>query len=73
VAGLGKKILIFIVGGYRIFLSPLLPSSCRFFPSCSAYAEEAIERRGVWRGLRLAFRRLLHCRPGHPGGYDPVP
>jgi putative membrane protein insertion efficiency factor len=73
VAGLAKKILIFIVGGYRIFLSPFLPSSCRFFPSCSAYAEEAIARRGMRKGLRLTLRRLLHCRPGHPGGYDPVP
>jgi putative membrane protein insertion efficiency factor len=70
---LGKKILIFIVSGYRIFLSPLLPTSCRFFPSCSAYAEEAIERRGVRSGLRLVFGRLLRCRPGDPGGYDPVP
>ncbi|MGH7769012.1 MAG: membrane protein insertion efficiency factor YidD [Candidatus Binatia bacterium] len=72
-AGLGKKIFIFIVSGYRIFLSPLLPSSCRFFPSCSAYAEEAIERRGMWRGSVLTLRRLLRCRPGRPGGHDPVP
>jgi putative membrane protein insertion efficiency factor len=70
---LSKKILIFIVSGYRIFLSPLLPSSCRFFPSCSAYAEEAIERRGVRSGLRLVIGRLLRCRPGDPGGHDPVP
>ncbi|HEY3305702.1 MAG TPA: membrane protein insertion efficiency factor YidD [Candidatus Binatia bacterium] len=70
---MGKKIFILIVSGYRVFFSPFLPSSCRFFPSCSAYAEQAIERRGIWRGLRLALRRVLRCRPGHPGGYDPVP
>ena len=71
--GLGKRIFILVVSGYRTYLSPFLPRSCRFFPSCSAYAEQAIERRGLWRGLRLTLRRLLHCHPGHPGGYDPVP
>jgi putative membrane protein insertion efficiency factor len=70
---LGTKIFIVLINAYRAFLSPLLPGSCRFFPSCSAYAEEAVARRGVLQGLRLAARRLLHCRPGHAGGYDPVP
>ncbi|HEY2986883.1 MAG TPA: membrane protein insertion efficiency factor YidD [Candidatus Binatia bacterium] len=70
---MGKRIFILVVSGYRAFLSPLLPRSCRFFPSCSAYAEEAIARRGFGTGLWLTARRLLRCRPGHPGGYDPVP
>jgi len=73
VAGLGKKIFILIVSGYRIFVSPLLPSSCRFFPTCSAYAEEAIAAHGALRGGWLTARRLCRCGPWHPGGFDPVP
>jgi putative membrane protein insertion efficiency factor len=69
----GKSIFILVVSGYRTFLSPFLPRSCRFFPSCSDYAEQAIERCGVKRGLRLTLKRLLHCHPNNPGGYDPVP
>ena len=71
-AGLGKRVIVVTLSGYRTFLSPFLPRSCRFFPSCSAYAQEAIERCGIRRGLWLALRRLLRCRPGNPGGYDPV-
>jgi putative membrane protein insertion efficiency factor len=74
VAGLCKKIIIIILlGGYRRFLSSSLPPSCRFFPSCSAYTSEAIERYGIMTGCRLALRRLFHCHPLNPGGYDPVP
>lgn len=62
-----------LVRGYRWFLSPLLPPACRFFPSCSEYAEEALERHGAWRGSWLAARRLCRCGPWHPGGCDPVP
>lgn len=58
---------------YRLALSPLLGPRCRFYPSCSAYALEAIERHGALRGLALALRRLARCHPWHPGGYDPVP
>ena len=70
---LSRQVFILLLRGYRILISPLLPRSCRFFPSCAAYAEEAIERLGVGRGARLTLARLLRCRPGHPGGYDPVP
>ena len=59
--------------GYRYAVSPLLPPACRFHPSCSAYAEEALERHGVLRGGWLAARRVCRCGPWHPGGCDPVP
>lgn len=62
-----------IVRGYRYFISPLLGPACRFHPSCSQYAEEALEVHGLWRGGWLAARRLCRCGPWHPGGYDPVP
>lgn len=58
---------------YQACLSPVLPSSCRFYPSCSVYAYEAIEKWGVRRGVGMAFRRLLRCRPFAGYGYDPVP
>ncbi|HWE88897.1 MAG TPA: membrane protein insertion efficiency factor YidD [Pseudonocardiaceae bacterium] len=65
--------LIFLVNGYRRWLSPLLPPSCRFYPSCSAYAVEALTVHGALRGSWLTARRLLRCGPWHPGGLDPVP
>ena len=58
---------------YKRFLSPLLPRACRFEPTCSVYARQAIERHGFGRGLSLTARRLLRCHPFHPGGLDPVP
>ncbi len=61
------------VRGYRYFVSPMLPASCRFHPSCSEYADEAIARHGALRGGWLAARRLCRCGPWHRGGYDPVP
>ena len=68
-----KKILKFFIHLYRKFLSPILPQSCRFTPSCSQYALEAIERFGAIRGTILATYRILRCNPFCRGGYDPVP
>ena len=62
-----------LIRAYRLLLSPLLGPRCRFHPSCSAYALEAVERFGTLRGGWLALRRLGRCHPWHPGGYDPVP
>ena len=58
---------------YRYALSPLLGPRCRFYPSCSAYALEALEQHGAIEGAWLSLRRILRCHPWHPGGYDPVP
>ena len=68
-----QKILIAFLKGYRYFVSPWFGQSCRFYPSCSCYAIEAVETRGAFLGLGLALRRLGRCHPWHPGGYDPVP
>jgi hypothetical protein len=71
---LGMKILlIWLIKGYRLFISPLFPPTCRFQPTCSLYAIQAIERFGVFRGSWIAIMRILRCHPFHPGGYDPVP
>ena len=70
---LAARILIVPVIGYRRFISPLLPPVCRFAPSCSEYALEALRVHGAVRGLWLAVRRLARCHPFNPGGYDPVP
>lgn len=67
------RMLAALVIAYRRWISPALPARCRFYPSCSAYALEAITTHGALRGTRLAVWRLLRCHPFHPGGYDPVP
>jgi putative membrane protein insertion efficiency factor len=67
-----KVVLIFFIRGYRLLISPLLPPSCRFTPTCSEYAMQAIEKYGALRGAYLSARRLLRCHPFHSGGYDPV-
>ena len=67
------RALALLILGYQRLISPLLPPSCRFYPSCSAYALEAVQVHGALRGTWLAARRLGRCHPFHPGGLDPVP
>jgi len=68
-----RQLLIAIIKFYGIFISPLLGNHCRFHPSCSGYALEAIELHGAFKGSYLTLKRLLKCHPFHPGGLDPVP
>ena len=68
-----KRILLGLLGVYKSVISPLVPGCCRFHPTCSDYAREAIERHGIARGLGLAVWRLLRCQPLSHGGLDPVP
>ena len=68
-----NKLLLILIKAYRYSLSPLLGPSCRFFPSCSDYAAEAIDKHGAGYGSWLALKRIARCHPWHPGGYDPVP
>lgn len=67
------KPFIWLVRGYQLFISPFVPPSCRFHPTCSHYAIEALRKHGAIRGLWLAIRRIARCHPWHPGGHDPVP
>ncbi|MGH7467078.1 MAG: membrane protein insertion efficiency factor YidD [Longimicrobiales bacterium] len=67
------RFFVFLIGGYRRFISPALPPACRFTPSCSAYAQEAFLRHGAVRGVWLTMRRLLRCHPFGGHGFDPVP
>ena len=68
-----RSLALATLSAYKRLLSPLLPAACRFAPTCSEYAREAIEKHGLLRGGTLAVRRLCRCGPWHPGGYDPVP
>ncbi len=68
-----QKILILLIRGYQLFISPLLGPHCRFHPSCSEYALIAIKTHGALYGLILAVKRIFRCHPWHPGGFDPVP
>jgi putative membrane protein insertion efficiency factor len=68
-----RKIFIYLIGAYRYMISPFLGNNCRFYPSCSEYAQTAIGRFGVLRGSWLSLRRVSCCHPWHEGGHDPVP
>jgi len=68
-----KRGIVFVLRAYKRFISPWLPQGCRFEPTCSIYAREAIERHGLARGTLLAVKRLLRCHPFNAGGLDPVP
>ena len=68
-----KALLLFTLRAYQYAIRPLMGANCRFFPSCSDYAREAVERHGAVKGAWLAARRVARCHPYHPGGYDPVP
>ena len=67
------RFLVMLVRGYQVAISPLLPPSCRYSPTCSQYAIDALRRHGAVKGSWLAMRRLARCHPFHRGGYDPVP
>ncbi len=68
-----KRVVLALIQFYRRWISPALPPSCRFYPSCSEYMYQAIEKYGLRRGGWLGLRRLSRCHPWHPGGFDPVP
>ena len=68
-----RSVLHALIRGYQLVISPWLGPRCRFYPSCSNYALEALERHGAWRGSGLALRRIGRCHPWHPGGLDPGP
>ncbi len=68
-----KALVKALIYGYRLLISPLFLPSCRYQPTCSQYALDAIDLYGVWQGGWMALKRILRCHPFHPGGYDPVP
>jgi len=68
-----KSILVWMIKGYRLLVSPLIGECCRFYPSCSEYGMEAVEKHGVLKGGWLIVKRICKCHPWHPGGVDPVP
>jgi len=68
-----RRAVILLIRGYQVTVSPLLPSACRYQPTCSQYTLEAVERHGALRGAWLGAKRIVRCHPFHPGGYDPVP
>ncbi|MEE1170633.1 MAG: membrane protein insertion efficiency factor YidD [Anaerovoracaceae bacterium] len=67
-----KQILILLIKGYQKFISPMFPKTCRFYPTCSAYFIQALEKYGFFKGSYLGIRRISRCHPWNPGGYDPL-
>lgn len=67
-----RRLIILIIDFYRTFLSPYLPCECRYYPTCSQYAREAIEKKGIIKGVLVSLKRILRCNPMSEGGYDPV-
>ena len=72
VRGLLKKIIILLIRGYQIFISPIMPGKCRFYPTCSTYFVQAVEKYGPFKGSLLGIKRILKCHPFHEDGYDPL-
>jgi len=68
-----NKIIILLISFYKKYISPLKPTTCRFYPTCSEYSAQALKKYGLLRGLRLSAERILRCHPFNPGGYDPLP
>ncbi|NLW45994.1 MAG: membrane protein insertion efficiency factor YidD [Firmicutes bacterium] len=68
-----KGVILLFITGYRKFISPFLPKSCRFYPTCSEYTFQAVKKYGVKRGLSLGIKRIIRCNPFNEGGYDPLP
>jgi len=67
-----NRIILYVIRGYRRFISPLFPPTCRFYPTCSQYAQQAFEKYGILKGIWLTIKRLIKCHPYHPGGFDPL-
>jgi len=67
-----KKTIVFLIKGYQKLISPLFPATCRFYPTCSAYFIQAVEKYGALKGSYLGIKRILKCHPFNPGGYDPL-
>ncbi|MDH3647112.1 MAG: membrane protein insertion efficiency factor YidD [Gammaproteobacteria bacterium] len=68
-----RTLIVFLIRAYRLAVSPLLGARCRFYPTCSSYAEQSLIHHGLWRGGWLSLQRLARCHPWHAGGVDPVP
>jgi putative membrane protein insertion efficiency factor len=67
-----RRVLSFLLFSYHKLLSPLMPAACRFYPTCSVYASQAVRKHGILKGVSLSFRRLSRCHPWNAGGYDPL-
>ncbi len=68
-----RSFFLIMIRAYQIFISPYLGKNCRFYPTCSSYSYQAVEKYGILKGLWLSLKRILKCHPFHPGGYDPLP